>query len=503
MYNILKHCKKVVKERVSDTMNKYRYNNPVERMKRVNRVYLLAIIILFSVLFIFQLLLINREDFSRSLGTISGVLMIGAIVFNAILYFVNKSNKILRICITIEVGIAYLFFVINTPGSFLGMAFVGVLGVSVLYYDALYYFGVLAFSVIVYIVGQLIRINMGIVKGDVNGICNVIMNFAVFLMLFIVFRLSKMFNDHALGAVEEQSKNQNQIMKVIKKETNSSTEMVNSLYSASGNIAKSMKSISESTEKMAENITEQNDMTQKIQNAISMTQDYSSEMVAVATVSNEDIRTNQQMMEILKKQSEQIAENNVLVTEAMGQLQGNVDKVDTIANMILKISKQTSILALNASVESARAGEAGVGFAVIAEQIRELSEETKEFTESITHIVEELNVNAKTVVNAVGVSLKETDGQNKMINDTAEAFEKLKDNMDLLINNIQGIGGRIDRLSTANNQIVDNIGQLSALSEEVSAGAEETNRMTEMNVNNARQTWDSIQKINKSTALLK
>ena len=54
-----------------------------------------------------------------------------------------------------------------------------------------------------------------------------------------------------------------------------------------------------------------------------------------------------------------------------------------------------------------------------------------------------------------------------------------------------------------NNQIVENIEQLSALSEEVSAGAEETNRMTELNVNNARQTWESIEKINKSTALLK
>lgn len=484
-------------------MNKFRYNNPIERMKRVNRVYLLAIILLFSVLIVYQSLLVKEGTFSDSLALYSKAVMIAAVLIDGILFFVNKENKYLRICITLEVGIAYLFFILNTEGGFLGMAFVGVLGVSVLYYDTAYYMGTLVFSMVLYIAGQIARVNAAVVSADVNGVCNVIMTFAVFIMLYILSRLSKMFNDHALGAIEEQNEIQMQIMKVIKKETNSSAEMVNSLYDASQNIAQSMQTISVSTEKIAENITEQNYMTQNIQNAISNTQEYSSEMMSVATVSNENIRTNQNMMEALKEQSEQIADNNVVVTEAMEQLQDNVDKVASIANMILKISNQTTILSLNASVESARAGEAGKGFSVIADQIRQLAEETKDFTESITHIVDELNVNAKTVVNAVGVSLKAADSQNQMINATADAFDELSGNMNVLVNNVQEIGNRIDRLSTSNNQIVDSITQLSALSEEVSASAEQTNHLTEMNVNYSRQTWESIQKINQSAALLK
>ncbi len=484
-------------------MSKFRYNDPVERLKRVNRVYFLAIIILFGVLFVYQSLLAKDGILSDTLGSYSRIGMMIAILLDGILFFINKSNKYLRICITLEAGIAYLFFVLNTQGSFLGMAFVGVLGVSVLYYDTAYYTGTWLFSVTLYIIGQIARINSGVVSGDINGVCNVIMTFAVFVMLFIIGRLSKLFNDHALGAIEEQSKAQMQIMNVIKEETNSSTEMVNSLYNASGNIAQSMQNISVSTEKMVENITEQNYMTHDIQNAILNTQQYSSEMVSVASVSNEEIRTNQEMMASLKEQSEQITENNALVTEAMEQLQDKVDKVASIAKMILKISNQTTILSLNASVESARAGEAGKGFSVIAEQIRQLAEETKESTESITYIVDELNANAKTVVDAVGVSLKAADNQNQMINATADAFDGLSINMNVLINNTKEIGDRIEHLSSANNQIVENINQLSALSEEVSASAEETNHLTEMNVNYARQTWESIQKMNQSTALLK
>ncbi len=484
-------------------MNKFRYNDPVERIKRVNRVYLLAIIILFSVLIVYQSMLGKDGAFSDSLRPYSMAALILAILIDAVLFFRNKAGKNLRICITLEAGIAYLFFALTTPGGFLGMSFVGVLGVSVLYYDTTYYLVTMLWCIVVYVAGQIARVNMGVVDSDINGVCNVIMTFAVFVMLYIISRLSKLFNDHALGAVEEQSEIQMQIMNVIKEETSSSTEMVDSLYSASGNIAQSMQDISVSTEKMAENITEQNRMTQNIQIAISNTQGFSSEMVSVAGVSNEEIRTNQDMMEKLMEQSEQIADNNGLVTEAMEQLQDKVDKVASIANMILKVSNQTSILAINASVESSRAGEAGKGFSVIAEQIRQLAEETKKSTESITHIVDDLNDNAKTVVNAVGVSLKAADSQNQMIRTAADAFDELSGNMNVLIKNIQEINDRIDNLSTANNQIVENITQLSALSEEVSASAEETNHLTVMNVNYARQTRESIQKMNQTTTSLK
>jgi len=484
-------------------MNKFRYNDATERMKRVNRVYLLAIIILFSVLLIYQTLLTKEGTFPASLESYSKTVMIAAVLFDGVLFFVNKAGKFLRICITLEVGIAYLFFVMNTKGSFLGMAFVGVLGVSVLYYDMKYFTGTMLFSAVLYIAGQLARVNAGIVSGDVNGVCNVIMTFAVFVMFFIISRLSKMFNDHALGAVEEQSEIQRQIMTTVKEETGSSTECVNSLYHASENIARSMQNISVSTERIVENITEQTYMTQNIQDAIANTQEYSSEMVTVATISNEEIQTNQSMLQSLKTQSEQIAENNAFVTEAMEQLQNKIDKVASIANMILKISNETTILSLNASVESVRAGEAGRGFSVVAEQIRHLAEETKESTKSISDIIDELNANTKNVANAVSTSLQATESQNQMISATAEAFDELSGNMGVLIKNIQEIGNRIDHLSMANNQIVENITQLSALSEEVSANAEETTYLTERNVSFAQQTWTSIQKINESTASLK
>jgi len=252
-------------------MNKFRYNDANERMKRVNRVYLIAITILFGVFAVYQSLLVQSGELPAALESRSRNLMIIAVVIDAVLFLLNKSGKYLRVLITFEVCIAYLFFILNTEGSFLGMAFVGALGVSVLYYDTKYYTYTLLLSTVVYIAGQIIRVNSGVVSGDVNGICNVIMTFAVFIMFFIISRLSKMFNDHALGAIEEQSGIQKQIMETVKEETESSTECVNSLYDASENIARSMQNISALTKRMVENITNKIYMTQIIRVGIERT----------------------------------------------------------------------------------------------------------------------------------------------------------------------------------------------------------------------------------------
>ena len=91
-------------------MNKFRYNDPIERIKRVNRVYLVAIILLFGVLIAYQLLLVKEGTFPTSLASGSRAVMLLTLLIDGVLFFVNKANKYLRICITVEVGLAYIFF---------------------------------------------------------------------------------------------------------------------------------------------------------------------------------------------------------------------------------------------------------------------------------------------------------------------------------------------------------------------------------------------------------
>jgi len=171
--------------------------------------------------------------------------------------------------------------------------------------------------------------------------------------------------------------------------------------------------------------------------------------------------------------------------------------------MIYNISNQTKMLALNASIESARAGEAGRGFAVVSDQIRQLAEQTRTSTEEITRIVSELNENAAEVMSSVQDSLEATERQNYKIGEAANAFETLMNNMSVLIDDIHEIDGRIYGLTNSNNKLVDNIMQLSAATEEVTASADQVREMSETSLKYANNVKSAINKIEGSSEDLK
>ena len=188
-----------------------------------------------------------------------------------------------------------------------------------------------------------------------------------------------------------------------------------------------------------------------------------------------------EMIKQLKKQAEVLAATNAQVAVSMEQLQENVGSVKNITKTIFEISSQTNLLALNASIESARAGEAGRGFAVVAEQIRELSENTRKETEQISVILEELINNAKQTAEAVEKSVEVSSKQDQMINGVADQFDEMNQNVGQLVGDIGEIDSMIESLSMANNQIVDNIMQLSATTQEVTAAAQQSTEITERN----------------------
>lgn len=311
-------------------------------------------------------------------------------------------------------------------------------------------------------------------------------------MIILTNSVAGVFNEHSVGAAAAEQERQKEIMEdvltvasEVRKGTENAMDIINQLNESSQVVNNAMRDISDGTYSTSENIQTQTTMTQNIQESINVTIQSSENMVRVAQQSNELNQQNLVLMGDLKQQSQVIAETNSDVAEAMRSLQERTKAVKGIADTIFSISSQTNLLALNASIESARAGEAGRGFAVVADEIRQLAEKTRVETENIARILEELSKNAQQASDAVGRSVEAAGVQDQMIEQVSQSFEEMSNNVNGLINEIENIDTLLTNLSEANNQIVDNISNISATTEEVTASSIQATEMTVENLDNA------------------
>lgn len=490
--------------------NKYWFNVEANRVAYLNKIYMIATCMMWVLFVLYSWLKLSWKVINPIAVYANTVLVVAIVVTNFVAFFKDKGSKKVYVSVLIQAGVETLIIGALTDAQFVFFCLFVVLILQIPYYDTkIFRIAAIAYAII-YIVVAVVQLVMGNAVNNVDFFLRMWCALLVFFVLERVSDAAKKFSDHALGAVAEQSEKQQEmydgivgVSKEVSNQANESASIIDELVGTTESVAFNMQEISEATALTAQSIEEQTGMTQRIQDAIEETGECSKQMVDIAMESNYSIQKNIETMQVLKEQAVQIADTNKEVTSSMTKLQDKTREVEEIAGMILNISNQTKMLALNASIESARAGEAGRGFAVVADQIRQLAEQTRQSTEEITRIVNELNENANEVVGSVEVSVDATENQNQKIAEAAEAFEALYKNMSELIGDIQGIDKRIYSLSDSNNRLVDNIMQLSAATQEVTASAEQVREMSESNLKNANSVKDAIGKIEGSSEGLK
>ena len=183
------------------------------------------------------------------------------------------------------------------------------------------------------------------------------------------------------------------------------------------------------------------------------------------------------------------------LVEAMQHISETTNDIQVVIGKIESIASQTNLLSLNASIEAARAGEAGKGFAVVADEIRQLAEKTRSETEIIAQFLDELFKISDDAATALSRSIEATNAQDSMIAKASESFSGMNESVNTLVQEIEGIDGMLNRLSDANNQIVDNISNLSATTEEVTASSVQVADLSVENLNNAEQAKQKLDNV--------
>ncbi|MGN0909142.1 MAG: methyl-accepting chemotaxis protein, partial [Succinivibrio sp.] len=184
-------------------------------------------------------------------------------------------------------------------------------------------------------------------------------------------------------------------------------------------------------------------------------------------ITQQSIASVQQTIDIIKKQ----AEKTLADADQIAALSEQADKVSTIVETIESIASQTNLLALNAAIEAARAGEAGKGFAVVADEVRTLASRTSRSTQEITKMVTGIQDGAKACNESMAKSCEN-------MNQIAASSDGIKETLGKVSSQVSGVSEEISQVTNAveqqnlaTSEISTNMQQITTSAKELSDDA--------------------------------
>ena len=149
----------------------------------------------------------------------------------------------------------------------------------------------------------------------------------------------------------------------------------------------------------------------------------------------------------------QVYEVSMRLTENMGQLNDQSQSISNIMNVISDIADQTNLLALNAAIEAARAGEAGRGFAVVADEVRKLAEKTMISTHDVGNAIRAIQESTATSMAAMGTSAAQVNKATEFANQSGQALGEIVTTVEGAADQVNAIAAASEEQSVASNEI--------------------------------------------------
>ncbi|WP_442963333.1 methyl-accepting chemotaxis protein [Pseudomonas sp.] len=180
---------------------------------------------------------------------------------------------------------------------------------------------------------------------------------------------------------------------------------------------------------------------------------------------------------IVARQGEELAATN----QQVDSLSLKSERIGVVLSLIRDIAEQTNLLALNAAIEAARAGEQGRGFAVVADEVRSLALRTQDSIQEIRSIIEALQGDTQSVVQSMAVNQHQ-------VSETGRLFAEL-------VESLYGVGSGVIEIARMNGQIASAAEEQSAVAEEINTAVERIRLVSDELTEHARAAADDTRAV--------
>ncbi len=246
--------------------------------------------------------------------------------------------------------------------------------------------------------------------------------------------------------------------------------MLDEMALAASIIMERSTELDEKVVQVAEHSTNQRNNIQQISSAM---EDFSKSVSQVAQDAGNSAGaaiSSQVMIEESNQRMEKTIESTARVVQAVrsssntiNDLKEAIQKIGDISKVIKEIAEQTNLLALNAAIEAARAGEQGRGFAVVADEVRKLAERTGSSTTDITNMVGNIHAVSQSAVLSMQQAIREVEEEAAIVKENGETLRKIMDTGRQVAGNAQHIADVSNNQSIASADVSNNLEQVSEL----------------------------------------
>lgn len=433
------------------------------------------------------------------------LLALGPFLVEVAMYKKNPESQILRKVIAYSYAVMYAVVVFTTTSKLPFTYIVPMLIIITLYGDISYCMRVGVGGVIVNVADVAYKaLVTGLAKEDIADIeIRVIVMIIIVVYLCITAKVLKQINeDKQQELAEEKDKIErllNQVMR-LSGELSGGVEQVDNhmsrLDKSVDEMSAAMEDVATGTQETAESVQNQLTRTQEIQKLIDEVGEVGIFIKERMDTATDEMESGVADMELLAKQSKQSRAANATVVNLMNELHNQAEKMNEIIGLITSIANRTSMLALNASIEAARAGgDAGASFSVVAKQVTDLADQTKEATVNIAELIGTVTDELNQVTDAVKVVEQNAEAQDEKTENLSKSLNNLMDMTITIAEKTSGLEQMIEKLSTANENIVQDIQTISAITQEVTAHSNET-------LNTCRANQEIVDRVSQITAQL-